>query len=139
MAWELILKRTFFVLAFFDETQYITYITTKQEVLMNAKICTSDLANPHEVLCLSSEAVARTYEIVKRKEDKEGLVLTKIFKRNDSIEWHFDDESIVELEVLRDFNDNMNPVAVIVTEWIDEPTIDNFYTIITRDRFELIQ
>ena len=105
---------------------------------MNAKICTSDLANPHEVLCLSSEAVARTYEIVKRKENEEGLVLTKIFKRNDSIEWHFDDETIVEMEVLRDFNDNMNPVAVIVTEWIDEPTIDNFYTIITRDRFELI-
>lgn len=104
---------------------------------MKAKICTSDLANPHEVLCFSSEAVARTYEIVKRKEG-EGLVLTKIFKRNDSIEWHFDDESIVEMEVLRDFNDNMNPVAIVVTEWIDEPTIDNFYTIISRDRFAII-
>ena len=104
---------------------------------METKICSSDLANPHEVLCLSSEAVARTYEIVKRKEDKEGLVLTKIFKRNDLIEWRFNDESIVEMEVLRDFNDNMNPVAVIVTEWIDEPCFDNFYTIITRDRFDL--
>ena len=105
---------------------------------METKICTSDLANPHEVLCLSSEAVARTYEIVKRKEDKEGLVLTKIFKRNDLIEWRFDDESIVEMEVLRDFNDDMNPVAVVVTEWIDEPCFDNFYTIISRDRFDLI-
>ena len=105
---------------------------------MNAKICTSDLANPHEVLSFSSEAVARAYEITKRKEDKEGLVLTKIFKRNDLIEWRFDDESIVEMEVLRDFNDNMNPVAVVVTEWIDAPFyLDNFYTIISRDRFEL--
>ena len=103
---------------------------------MNAKICTSDLANPHEVLSFSSEAVARAYEIVKKK-DKDGLKRTKTFNRNDSIEWHFDDESIVEVEVLREFNDNMNPVAVVVTEWIDEPAIDNFYTIISRDRFEL--
>ena len=105
---------------------------------MKAEIYTSDLANPHEVLCFSSEAVARAYEIIKHKEDKEGLVLTKIFKRNDSIEWHFDDESIVEMEVLRDFNDNMSPVAVVVTEWIDEPCFDNFYTIISRDKFNLI-
>jgi len=103
---------------------------------METKICTSDLANPHEVLSFSSEAVARAYGIVKRKEG-EGLVLAKIFKRNDLIEWRFDDESIVEMEVLRDFNDNMNPVAVVVTEWIDEPCFDNFYTIISRDRFEL--
>ena len=103
---------------------------------MNAKICTSDLANPHEVLSFSSEAVARAYEIIKNKEQN-GLKRTKTFNRNDFIEWHFDDETIVEIEVLRDFNDNMNPVAVIVTEWIDEPTIDNFYTIISRDRFNL--
>lgn len=105
---------------------------------MKAKIWKDVLANPHEVLSFSSEAVARAYEIIKRKEDKEGLVLTKIFKRNDLIEWRFDDESIVEMEVLRDFNDNMNPVAVIVTEWIWEPCFDNFYTIISRDRFDLI-
>jgi len=105
---------------------------------MNAKIWKDVLANPHEVLSLSSEAVARAYEIIKRKEDKEGLVLMKIFKRNDLIEWRFDDESIVEMEVLRDFNDNMSPVAVVVTEWVDEPIIDNFYTIITRDRFDVI-
>ena len=42
------------------------------------------------------------------------------------------------MEVIRDFNDNMNPVAVVVTEWIDAPFyLDNFYTIITRDRFDL--
>ena len=101
------------------------------------KVCTSDLANPHEVLSFSSEAVAKAYEIVKNKE-QDGLKRTKTFNRNDSIEWHFDDESIVEVEVLRDFNDNMNPVAVIVTDWIDEPCFDNFYTIISRHRFELI-
>ena len=107
-----------------------------QEVPMETKIYTSDLANPHEVLCFSSEAVARAYGIVKRKEG-EGLVLTKIFKRNDLIEWRFDDESIVEMEVRRSPFDDDKAVAVIVTEWIDEPCFDNFYTIISRDRFEL--
>ena len=103
---------------------------------METKVCTSDLANPKTILTLSAEATATAMNIIIDKTSR-GLSQVKRFERNDSIEWHFDDETIVEIEVLRDFNDNMNPVAVVVMEWIDEPTIDNFYTIISREKFEL--
>ena len=104
---------------------------------METKVCTSDIANTEETITLSPSAYEEAMRLIEGK-ILDGLALTKNFNRNDSIEWHFDDESIVEMEVLRDFNDNMNPVAVIVTEWIDEPCFDNFYTIISRHRFELI-
>lgn len=89
-----------------------------------------------ETLSLSAEATATAMNIILNKESS-GLAVTKTFDRDNSIEWHFDDGSFVEIEVLRDFNDNMNPVAVVVKEWIDEPTIDSFYTIISREKFEL--
>jgi len=104
---------------------------------METKVCTSDLANNEETITLSPRAYEEAMRLIEGK-ILDGLALVKVFNRNDLIEWHFDDESIVEMEVLRDFNDNMNPVAVIVTEWIDEPCFDNFYTIISRHRFELI-
>jgi len=87
-------------------------------------------------LSLSAEATATAMNIILNK-GVNGFAMTKTFDRDDSIEWHFDDESIVEIEVLRDFNDDMSPVAVVVKEWIDEPCFDNFYTIISRQRFEL--
>ena len=92
--------------------------------------------NTKQALSLSSEATATAMNIVLNKESK-GLPVTKTFDRDDSFEWHFDDGSFVEIQILRDFNDNMNPVAVVVTQWIDEPTIDSFYTIIKREKFEL--
>lgn len=104
---------------------------------MEATVCTSDIANTEEIITLSPRAYEETMRLIEGK-ILDGLALEKVFNRNDSIEWRFDDESIVELEVLRDFNDDMNPVAVVVTEWIDEPAVDNFYTIISRHRFELI-
>lgn len=103
---------------------------------METKVCTSDIANTEEIITLSPRAYEEAMRLIERK-ILDGLALTKVFNRNDLIEWHFDDESIVEMEVLRDFNDDMNPVAVVVKEWIDEPCFDNFYTIISRQRFEL--
>lgn len=103
---------------------------------METKVCTSDIANNKEILSLSAEATATAMNIILDKTSR-GILQVKRFNRNDLIEWHFDDESIVEMEVLRDFNDDMNPVAVVVKEWIDEPCFDNFYTIISRQRFEL--
>lgn len=105
---------------------------------METTVCKSDLANAEEIINLLPRAYEEAMRLIEAK-ILDGLAMRKVFNRHDSIEWHFDDESIVEIEVLRDFNDNMNPVAVVVTEWIDEPTIDNFYTIISRHRFELIQ
>ena len=92
--------------------------------------------NTKQALSLSSEAFATAMNIVLNKESS-GLSVTKTASRDDSIEWHFDDNSFVEIQILRDFNDNMNPVAVVVTEYIDEPTIDSFYTIASREKFEV--
>lgn len=93
--------------------------------------------NADQVLNLSPQAMRRAFDLIQQKMLK-GPICTNMNVRDDSVQWHFNDESILEMEVLRDFNDNMNPVAVVVTEWIDEPCFDNFYTIISRDRFDLI-
>jgi len=89
-----------------------------------------------QVLDLSPQAMRRAFDLIQQKM-LNGSICTSMNVRDNSIEWHFDDGSFVEIEVLRDFNDNMNPVAVVVTEWIDEPTIDSFYTIASQEKFEV--
>ena len=102
-------------------------------------VCTSDLANPETILSLSEDALAKAMEIVRRKEVEDGLTLKKTYNRYDFIEWRFNDGSYVEIEILRDFNDNMEPYAVQVMDFV--PHTDqrgtSFYKLVSHDEFDV--
>ena len=102
-------------------------------------VCTSDIANHETILSLSSEALAKAMDIVSRKEVIDGLTLKKTYNRYDFIEWRFCDGSMVEIEVLRDFNNNMKPYRVAVTEYVE--TTDragaSHYKVVSYDPFEI--
>ena len=101
------------------------------EVPMN-----SDIFN-HQVIRLSQPATNKVFELIQRKILNEDAWGSHMNVSDDSVQWHFEDGSIVEIEVRRSPFDDDKAVAVVVMEWIDEPCFDNFYTIISRDRFEL--
>ena len=102
-------------------------------------VCTSDLANPETILSLSEDALAKAMEIVRRKEVEDGLTLKKTYNRYDFIEWRFNDGSYVEIEILRDFNNDMKPYAVQVMEFAE--TTDragtSFYKLISHNEFNI--
>lgn len=104
-------------------------------------VCTSDLANTELILSLSEDALTKAMEIVRRKEVEDGLTLKKTFNRYDFIEWRFNDGSYVEIEILRDFNDNMEPYAVQVMEFVE--TTDqrgtSFYKLVSHDEYSIQQ
>ena len=105
------------------------------------KVCTSELANPETILFLSDQALAKAMEIIRRKEMEDFLILTKIYNRYDFIEWRFNDGSFVEIEILRDFDNNMEPYAVQVMEFVE--TTDqrgtSFYKLVSHDEYSIQQ
>ena len=102
-------------------------------------VCTSDLANPETILSLSEDALAKAMEIVRRKEVEDGLTLKKTYNRYDFIEWRFEDGSFVEIEVLRDFNNDMEPYAVQVMEFVEhtDQRGTSFYKLVSHDEFDV--
>ena len=102
-------------------------------------VCTSDIANHETILSLSSEALQRAMDIVSRKEVIDGLTLKKTYNRYDFIEWHFCDGSMVEIEVLRDFNNNMKPYRVVVIEYVEntDRAGASHYKVVSYDPFEI--
>lgn len=102
-------------------------------------VCTSDLANTETILSLSEDALTKAMEIIRRKEVEDGLTLKKTFNRYDFIEWRFNDGSYVEIEILRDFNNDMKPYGVQVMEFVE--TTDragtSFYKLISHDEFNI--
>tara|TARA_B100000035_G_scaffold261578_1_gene232754 strand:- start:481 stop:978 length:498 start_codon:yes stop_codon:yes gene_type:complete len=112
--------------------------TKTTEVLMNT-VCTSDLANPETILSLSDHAFAKAQEIVRRKEREDFLILTKIYERYDFIEWRFNDGSFVEIEILRDFNNDMKPYAVQVMEFVEhtDQRGTSFYKLVAHYEYDV--
>lgn len=102
-------------------------------------VCTSDLANPETILSLSEDALAKAMEIVRRKEVEDGLTLKKIYNRYDFIEWRFNDGSFVEIEILRDFNNDMKPYAVQVMEFVEhtDQRGTSFYKLVSHDEYDV--
>ena len=102
-------------------------------------VTTSNLANPEAIFSLSPKALDRAMEIVSRKEVIDGLTLKKTYNRYDYIEWCFCDGSMVEVEVLRDFNNNMKPYRVAVTEYVEntDRAGASHYKVVSYDPFEI--
>ena len=100
-------------------------------------VTTSNLANPEAIFSLSPKALDRAMEIVSRKEVIDGLTLKKTYNRYDYIEWCFSDGSMVELEVLRDFNNDMKPYQVVVAEYAEttERAGPCHYKLVSYDQF----
>lgn len=102
-------------------------------------VSTSNLANPEAIFSLSSEALDRAMEIIRRKEVIDGLTLKKTYNRYDYIEWYFCDGSLVEVEVLRDFNNDMKPFRIAVVEYVETTNRAgvSHYKVVSYDPFEI--
>ena len=102
-------------------------------------VSTSNLANPEAIFSLSAEALEKAMEIIRRKEVIDGLTLKKTINRYDYIEWRFSDGSLVEIEVLRDFNNDMKPFRVAVVEYVEntDRAGASHYKVVSYDPFDI--
>ena len=48
----------------------------------------------------------------------DGKILTESIHRAHYLEYYFNDGTMVEMAVVRDFNDNMNPTSVVLNEYV---------------------
>lgn len=91
-----------------------------------------------QVLYLSPQAKRKAFDLVQQKLLK-GSNCTSMNVRYDFIEWWFNDGSYVEIEILRDFNDNMEPYAVQVMDFV--PHTDqrgtSFYKLVSHDEYDV--
>ena len=86
--------------------------------------------NSDQTFALSPQATKRAFELIQQKM-LNGSVITDMKVRYDFIEWFFNDNTFVELMVVREFDDNNEPVYVAVTHWSD-------YKIDHVDRYNVI-
>ena len=86
--------------------------------------------NSDQTFALSPQATTRALELINQK-ILNGSVITDMKVRYDFIEWFFNDNTFVELMVVRDFDDNNEPVYVAVTHCVD-------YKIDHVDRYSVI-
>ena len=91
-----------------------------------------------QILDLSPQANRRAFDLIQQKMLK-GLNSTRMNVRYDYIEWCFSDGSMVELEVLRDFNNDMKPYQVVVAEYAEttERAGPCHYKLVSHDQFEI--
>ena len=83
-----------------------------------------------QILNLSPQAKKSAFDLIQQKCLK-GAIWTSIDVRHDFIVWFFNDNTFVELMVIRDFEDNNEPVYVAVTHCVD-------YKIDHVDRYSVI-
>jgi len=77
-----------------------------------------------EILDLNKDASNLLSDMIKDQiVDKDNMLLESKC-RDGNLEYSFQDGTVIELAVIRDFNDNMKPVSVVV----DHYDCNNFYT-----------
>ena len=63
-----------------------------------------------------------------------GNVLTRLAVRDDYIEYYFNDGTLLELVVVRDFDNDYKPMGVTVNHYYE---CNDFYTRLFTDSFQL--
>ena len=90
--------------------------------------------NANEILKLSSIATERLRKMIVSKVTNDNNPIKQIVPRANYIEYYFNDGTMLELAVVRDFNDNMNPVSVVLNHYYE---CNNFYTRLYTERFQV--
>ena len=71
-----------------------------------------------------------------------GKILTESINRSHYLEYYFNDGTMVEMAVVRDFNDNMNPTHVVLNEYVKVRGHHGFtsrYNRLYTERFKIPQ
>ena len=94
-----------------------------------------------EIVTLSMQAHAKLSSIL-QSHITDGKILTESIHRSHYIEYWFNDGTMVEMAVVRDFNDNMNPTHVVLNEYVKVRGHHGFTTHYNRlytEQFEVSQ
>ena len=70
-----------------------------------------------EIISLSSKAEKALSERIHNNVVERGVHITEIVPRSHYVEWHFTDKSFIDMSVVRDFNDDMNPTHIVLSEY----------------------
>ena len=87
-----------------------------------------------EILDLNKDAFNLLSDMIKDQIVNKGNIFKESKCRDGYLEYHFNDGTLIELAVVRDFNENMKPVSVVLNHYYE---CNNFYTRLFTDSFKL--
>ena len=87
-----------------------------------------------EILGLNKDAHTLLCDMIIEQVANKQNVFTDFKARDGYLEYRFQDGTLIELAVIRDFNDNMKPVSVVVNHYLHS---NNSYTRLFTDNFQL--
>lgn len=93
-----------------------------------------------EIIDLNEDAKNLLVKLLGVQICDKGNVATRLIVRDDYVEYHFNDDTFIELAVVRDFNDNMNPTHVVLNEYVKVKGHHGFtsrYDRLYTERFEV--
>ena len=98
--------------------------------------------NVNDILKLSPIATERLGKMIISQVSNNKNPLKEIVPRTSYIEYYFNDGTFIELAVVRDFNDDMNPTHVVLNEYVKVKGHHGFtsrYNRLYTERFEVSQ
>ena len=95
-----------------------------------------------EILDLNKDAFNLLSDMIKEQIVDKGNIFLESKCRDDYLEYYFNDGTMIELVVVRDFNDNYKPIGVTVNHYREIlPLVgnecNNYYTRLFTDSFKL--
>jgi hypothetical protein len=91
----------------------------------------------NDIIGLNEEAKNLLIKLLGSQIIDKGNVATKLIVRDDYIEYYFIDGTLLEMAVVRDFNDNMNPSHVVLNEYVKTQGSVPAYNCLYTERFKV--
>jgi hypothetical protein len=92
----------------------------------------------HEIATLSMQAHSKL-SLILQSHIVGGKILTESINRSHYLEYYFNDGTLVEMAVVRDFNDDMNPTHVVLNEYVKSQGSTPSYNRLYTERFKIPQ
>ena len=87
-----------------------------------------------EILDLNKDAFNLLSDMIKEQVVDNGNIFLESKCRDCYLEYYFNDGTLIELAVVRDFNNDMKPVSVVLNHYYE---CNNYYTRLSTDSFQL--
>ena len=87
-----------------------------------------------EILDLNKDAFNLLSDMIRDQVVNNGNIFLESKCRDDYLEYYFNDGTMIELVVVRDFNDNYKPIGVTVNHYYE---CNDFYTRLSTDSFKV--
>ena len=112
----------------------IDNVTHKQQGDNMTTLTASQSIRFDEIMDLNEDAKNLLIKLLGVQICDKGNLATRLIVRDNYLEYHFNDGTMLELAVVRDFNDNMNPVSVVLNHYYE---CNNFYTRLYTEQFKV--